>query len=352
VLVVIAIIGTLVGLLLPAVQAAREAGRRTECQNNLRQIGIAILGHVTTHGIFPTGGAYSNPKIEHFIADGLPLAADKQGLGWPYQILPYIEKNDVREQYVTQTDLQAVPMAFYVCPSRRTGKAIVGGKQVFLIDYASAQPCTAQCPGGSPNCPNPVPRYNPKDSDPTDPTNYEVNWPSFWGGMNMNSTQQAAYQVYDGVIVRTPWLRHDPRFHHGAGGGEFLKGNPSPITPAKLRDGASKTLMLGEKYVRSDLHDGGSISDDRGWSDGWDPDIVRSTCFAPLPDSSGHQFEAFGAGDIYGKEKDVMNFGSSHAAGFYGLYADGAVHLINYNVDVVVFNALGSRAGNEVVPEL
>jgi hypothetical protein len=167
----------------------------------------------------------------------------------------------------------------------------------------------------------------------------------------MNSMEQGPNQVYDGVIVRSPWLQHDPRFTHGGPSGEVLKGNPGPTTMAKIRDGASKTFMIGEKYVRSDLHEGGSLSDDRGWADGWDPDTVRSTCYPPLSDGGGFQFQSSGVDDIFGHDKDVVYFGSSHPGVFNGVYADGSVHGVSYDIDVVVFNALATRAGAEITPE-
>jgi prepilin-type N-terminal cleavage/methylation domain-containing protein len=274
-LVVIAIIGMLVALLLPAVQAAREASRRTHCRNNLRQIGLAMQSHVAALGVFPTGGAGSFPRIENYLSGGKPLGPDKQGLGWAYQILPYLEGGAIRG-LVRQAQLQAASIPLYSCPSRRSGATTLGGQPVSLIDYASAQPCTAGCFTGSPGCPDPAPRYNPRDAAPITPEGYEKNWPSVWGGVNNAFRLQEHHQVYDGVIVRSPWRRNDPLLTHGApGGGEFLNGAPKPVSISQISDGASNTFLLGEKYVRADSYEGGGSSDDHGWSEGWDTDVVR-----------------------------------------------------------------------------
>jgi len=365
-LVVIAIIGILVALLLPAIQAAREAARRTQCKNQLKQIGLGIQNHVDSYKVFPTGGAVIYPKIEDYVVgsavggvvtNGKPLGPDKQGLGWAFQILPYLEEGAIHG-IVTQDQLQAATISLYVCPSRRTGSQAQSdknaeNKQVFLIDYAAAQPCTFQCPAGSPGCPDPTPRFNPLDAVPITPAKYEINWPSIWGGKdpNMNNKQQGNYQVYDGVIVRSPWRRTTPPSTPGNPGGTFLKGAPMPTSFAKISDGTSKTLVIGEKYVRSDMYEGGGYSDDHGWSEGWDPDAIRSTCFQPYQDSDGYQFVADGAADIFGHDKDIVYFGSAHTGGFNCAYADGSVHTLNYDIDVVLFNALGTRAGEEVIAE-
>jgi len=353
-LVVIAIIGTLVALLLPAIQAARESARRSHCQNNLRQIGLAMQNHVDSYGVFPTGGAESSPKIENYVVGGKAFGPDKQGLGWAYQILPYLEEGSVHD-IVKQDQLQAAVIPLYVCPSRRNVSAAkvnaanLGGKQVFLIDYAAAQPCTVECPAGSPDCANPH-HYDPRDSVPLTPTIYEVNLPSLWGGKNMNFKLQAHNQVYDGVIVRSAWRRDDPLYTHGTpGGGVFLTGVPQPTKFAKITDGTSKTFVLGEKYVRSDLYEGGGTSDDHGWGEGWDPDIIRSTCFQPYQDSDGFQFQSLGPDDIFGAEKDVIYFGSAHPGGFHGMFADGSIQTLRYDIDMAIFNALATRAGNEVI---
>jgi prepilin-type N-terminal cleavage/methylation domain-containing protein len=355
-LVVIAIIGVLVGLLLPAIQSAREAARRSQCQNNLRQIGLAMHNHVDSLGVFPTGGAGIYPKIENYLSNGKPYGAEKQGLGWAYQILPYLEEKSLLG-FTKQADLQAAPIPIYVCPSRRSvsmaqvSAVDLGGKQVFLIDYAAAQPCTVECPTGSPGCPDPPPRYDPRNSAPLTPETYELNWPSLWGGRNMAARQQDHYQVYDGVIVRSPWRRLDPLFTHGAEGGDFLTDSPRPISIARVADGTSKTFMLGEKYVRSDTYGGGGASDDHGWSEGWDTDVIRSTCFQPYQDSDGYQFQSLGSDDIFGRDKDVVYFGSAHPGGFHGVYADGSVRTLNFDIDVVAFNALATRSGDELIVE-
>jgi prepilin-type N-terminal cleavage/methylation domain-containing protein len=347
-LVVIAIIGVLVALLLPAIQAARESARRSECQNNLRQIGVAIHNHVDSYGVFPTGGSGTYPKIENYLVNGKPFGPEKQGLGWAYQIVAYLDEGSL-QGILKQAQLQGAVIPVYACPSRRTGIANFGGKQVFLIDYAAAQPCTVGCKAGSPECPDPVPRYNPRGSVPISPANYELNWPSFWGGTNMNNEQQGPYQIYDGVIVRSPWLWIDPLLSHGGPGGRFLEDVPRPTRFAKITDGTSKTFMLGEKFVRSDLYGGGGSSDDHGWTEGWDPDTIRSTCFQPRQDSDGFQFQSLGVDDIFGSVKDVIYFGSAHSGVFNGIYADGSVQTLSYEIDIVLFNALATRAGGEVI---
>ena len=91
-LVVIAIIGILVGLLLPAVQAAREAARRMSCQNNLKQIGLAIHNYESTYKRIPVAIMGSNPRL------GQTRSFDDDGYGWLVSILPFIEQSSLYNQ--------------------------------------------------------------------------------------------------------------------------------------------------------------------------------------------------------------------------------------------------------------
>ena len=119
-LVVIAIIAMLVSLLLPAVQAAREAARRTQCINGLKQMGLAILNYESAKAEFPTGG--SEPWHNEGGADSI----HSKGYGWMVQILPFIEDGALQAVSAgygegdKHRDLQVrkTPVPMYFCPSR------------------------------------------------------------------------------------------------------------------------------------------------------------------------------------------------------------------------------------------
>jgi prepilin-type N-terminal cleavage/methylation domain-containing protein len=368
-LVVIAIIGVLVALLLPAVQAAREAARRAQCSNQLKQIGLAMQNHVSAQGVFPTGGNMPNPDIANYTTGGrnnpgTPFGAAKQGLGWPYQILPYLEQNAIKN-ITTQLKIQESAVPGYFCPSRRNAEKIaVSGGFTTLMDYAGAHPMTYQCHNG--------PSSLKYDITKTVPYNGAVSYApalqSYWCGSNGASRDNS---VSDGVLVRTPWRIIPPTGASTINGqckdcglatatapsrGELVQGTSPPVKPGQISDGTSNTLLVSEKLVRSDLYAGNltetgasSWSDDRGWSDGWDPDTIRFTGIQPIPDNSGICFATATQRFCTGNSTEVFFFGSAHTSGINSVFADGSVHAISYDVDGILFNNLGTRNGEDSV---
>jgi prepilin-type N-terminal cleavage/methylation domain-containing protein/prepilin-type processing-associated H-X9-DG protein len=353
-LVVIAIIGVLVALLLPAVQAAREAARRTQCMNHLKQIGLALENHVSALGVYPTAGNSPNPLIEDYqtgtrTSPGRPNGPAKQGLGWAYQILPFLEQGAIKG-IVTQPQLQQASVPGYFCPSRRSAEKVTGvGGLTTLMDYAAAHPMTYRWISVSQQ---PTDKHDITKTAPFQgAASYNELYRAYWCGSN---GQPFANAVSDGVIVRTPWKLTAPAKAATPPMGEVVPGMSAPCKPGKISDGASNTLLISEKIVRADLYAGNitdvgtaSWSDDRGWSDGFDPDTVRTTGTPPVSDSDGLCFTAATARFCTGNSSEVFFFGSAHSTGVNSVFADGSVHLISYNVDGILFNALGTRNGEE-----
>lgn len=333
-LVVIAIIGILVALLLPAVQAAREASRRSQCSNNLKQIGLAVLNHESARRTYPTGGDLPWPLIENYLADsqsvgnsaqrrGPANGPESQGLGWPYQILPYIEGGAVTG-IVNQTQLNEVSVPMYNCPSRRGKTQWVGAKSLgtWLIDYAAVTPG----------------RTVPASIS-------ELDEGDFWGWSDTNlcngkgENNPCVNRVrprlsFHGIIVRTDWdINKSP---------PTSLGNTKPTRVAQVTDGTSKTMMISEKRLHPERYEtGDDWHDDRGWTAGWDGDTVRATYYPLGPDVSS------AAANI-----DDRNYGfclgSAHSAGVHAVFGDGSVHHIAYDVDPIVLNYLGQRDDGQI----
>jgi prepilin-type N-terminal cleavage/methylation domain-containing protein len=127
-LVVIAIIAILIGLLVPAVQRVRAAASLAQCQNNLKQIGLAFHSHHDVHRCFPTGGwNWSTPP---YYKNGQPAVGAEQRAGWGFQILPFIEQDAVWKGGMAETDFDrallamATPIAVFFCPTRRAPQTV------------------------------------------------------------------------------------------------------------------------------------------------------------------------------------------------------------------------------------
>ena len=340
-LVVIAIIGVLVALLLPAVQAAREAARRTQCTNQVKQIMTAMLNHQSARQVFPSGGITPWPNIEDYLngPGGSPYGPEKQGLGWAFQVLPYLEQTaafNIKDQEM----LAGTPVSMFNCPSRRgptrwTGIDPVTGVSPYLMDYAAAVPYPSNSFKGLPPG-RPAPWYRiPSGSE--DPLGCRED--SLWGNgaiphpVHADSIEPpedlSKWYGYWGVIVRSNMVVR--------GSQQILTGYYTPISFAQIEDGSSNTFVVGEKRLIPSQYDTGEWHDDRGWTGGWDPDGLRSTICAFGPDKENN------GGNI------GFQFGSAHHGGMVTGFADGSVHFLNYEIDHEIFNNLAHRSDGSVV---
>jgi hypothetical protein len=229
-----------------------------------------------------------------------------------------------------------VPM--YFCPSRRAPtrwsnpvRPPGSEEQFWLIDYAGVTP-------------------GKQDLVDNPPSNFP-GWlfiGDFFGWHPTNrcrlSQTSCLYRIIDeldfhGIIVRTDFSLHvsPPR----------PVGNTPPTTFAQITDGASKTLMVAEKRVPPFSYDaGGHGADDCGWADGWDYDTMRATWYPIGRDTSLEEFQQEWPGLDMG-----FCLGSAHSFGIHGLFGDGSVRSISYDIDRVTLNRLGNRDDGDMVDE-
>ncbi len=361
-LVVIAIIGILVALLLPAVQSAREAARNTQCKNNLKNIGLSMQNFYDIYGQFPTGGTFPGANIENYLVDtpsqpnpalrrGPANGPLKQGLCFLYQILPFLEEGAIAD-IVQQADLQRYDIKLYTCPSRRT--PIKGPAGVSLVDYAAPVPAPARSEIG-----DTINQYFAEGLKPQ-PASDPFMGTSFWGcrtcgsgvpGINLvKGMANAGTPVqFRGVIQRTDW---DVVSTGGAQVGRHT-GFTKKMTFAKITDGASKTMVVSEKWVHPNFYDGAAgdwrnAGDDAGWADAWDCNNMRSTMIPILPDGQGELPPQEPSQNGSCSWNFHFRFGAAHPGGINAVYADGSVHVINYDVDQETLNRLAHRFDGEV----
>ena len=348
-LVVIAIIGTLVGLLLPAVQAARESGRRSVCQNNLKQIGLAILNHHDAKKCFP----YATDKW----GDGKSSAFMK------HAILPYIEEDklyskmmadpkfytDIANITVDGKDLGQFRINAYSCPSDpygpKSGPGLsLQGHTGYVANYAAS--------GGGRN------------------VSGSVDWSPGWQACKCVSTWGATY--FDGSPTGASWPNIFKAF------GLYKKdvwgqgmGSNGPLTvtdsgdlkrwPASkiplITDGLSKTIFVGELLVSQ------RENSEQGWHTtttgaGWNNGDGELTTVIPLNYDTRARRPGANA-DFAGADGCAANcnyatnngFKSAHQGGVTFAMGDGAVRFIAEAIDMWTLQRLGACTDGQNVGE-
>lgn len=351
-LVVIAIIAVLIALLLPAVQQAREAARRTQCRNNLKQMGLAFHNHESTWKFFPTGGWgrmwYADPNRGH---------DEKQPGGWMYNVLDYMEQTGLRNIGVglkpsdagfapamIQTMGMSVPA--FVCPSR--------GKRTFIVN---GWPDAAGADGAG--------YYNVPMTGLTVTVagwDYVVNGGNVMGttGTARRGGQPSPEGPRKGTAADVYSLSDAFIATGNCGGatancGHLHNGVSAQFSKVKVRDiidGTSNTFMVGEKYIARDLYNTGSLQESAAQFGGFADDNASwtgNTSIAGGPTSTPLFPQQDRAGVEY--TNGTQTFGSSHVASMNMLMCDGSVRGLSYNIDAKTFQALGGRDEGTVVGE-
>jgi len=305
-LVVIAIIAVLVGMLLPAVQSAREAARRQSCGNNLKQIALGAILHESVHKHFPTGGwGWS------WLGDPDLGFSEQQPGGWVFGILPFIEQQNLRDIGAGESFLQkrqsrlrlaASPVAMFKCPTR---------PRPYLSTY---QPGT----NGFSNM-----------EEPASPTlmmrgDYAINA----GSQPRNEIYRGPSTLAEGNAPSYSWPSVSD--HNG------MCYQRSVVRAASVTDGLSKTILVGEKYVDpARYNDGRSAAENSNLFTGYENDNHRVTSDPPFRDTHGLDLQ--------------LIFGSAHPGSVGLALCDGSVRFTSFVVDQPVWWALGGRADGFVV---
>jgi len=298
-LVVIVIIAILVSLLLPAVQSAREAMRRLQCKNQLRQVGLAMRQHETKRGYFPHG-TYNLLDSTHRTPEPYNNMQDRRC--WMHDLLPHLEYGAMYDEFDEYMETHASALGF--------------------PEHDTVIP-TLMCP-----------------SDPTSPKLH-----TFWGG------------------IGTPTQGFSGNYIVSAGSSFFNEGGEqnsvdldgllfavSRVTLAQIRDGASNTTLCSELILSpdTDSHDirgryynpahGGVLFSTRLPPNNMVPDQLNWCAFHPVPE----------APCIWTGTNMFVSVRSFHTGGVNVTMADGSVHFVSDAIDPPLFKALGSRDGGEV----
>ncbi len=297
-LVVITIIGILMSLLLPAVQQVRQAARRVQCKNHLKQMGLAALSHEESQKHLPSGGWgwHWGP-----IADR--GHGPRQPGGWVYHLLPYVEQQNVFDlgsglqgdelREANRRRLET-PIPIFNCPSRRAAETYPN----FIFIFMSEMPTEVARTDYAVNCGSQSANQWGTFPNTLESGDNSFSWPDTTGLTGI-SFQRSKVRIED------------------------------------IKDGNSNTILIGEKYVSIYEYDTGTgAADNENMYVGWDNDNYRTTRVPPLQDTNTFSSN---------------QFGSAHIGSAQFVFCDGSVHSVSYSVDRETFNNLGHRRDGGII---
>ncbi len=317
-LVVIAIIGILIALLLPAIQAAREAARRLECKNHLKQISLGCLNHESSLHFFPTGGWgwgwMGDPDLGF---------AKRQPGGWIFNILPYIDMKSLynmskglsgANKVNANNALYRTPISLFNCPTRRP-----------VIVYPNAAYMAGQNPGQYGSLTQGAGRGD-----------YAINAGTYFtsdGGTGYNQYGYGPGSLAQGLDPNYNWPDNSFRGASlvppalGPQGADGISHERSIVSMKEISDGLSHTYLVGERYLNPDDYNTGldwadnsclytGFEDDNFRASGWEPPPAGAGpgYFPPERDRRGYaNTVAFGSAHTRGMERRLLRwFGSQH----------------------------------------
>ena len=334
-LVVITIIGILIALLLPAVQAAREAARRLQCSNNLKQIGLGLHNYHAAHGAFPYGGAYNEGAGNCNYAPGV---STRHGHNWRVHILPFTENAALYDSIPSISapygdafrDLWAplpqhkVAIPMFYCPSE-TGPQLRTG---VWVNYWAANPTDGEAALSS---------YRGSAGNV-----------SHWGhGAAIESCGLCAgggCPCDTGLHATNNGGSHFAYCQKNDASLGMLWANPTSVRIRDVTDGTSNTLFVGESTY-AEFGGGLGCPELSHWLAPWS---VSGTPYGINMDYPNTDILPGGvrAGFLTG-----CGFRSRHPGGAQFLLADGSVRFISETINMLTFSALGTKAGGEVIGE-
>jgi len=353
-LVVIAIIAVLIGLLLPAVQAAREAARRIQCVNNMKQIGLAFANYESAQLSFPLGAVSGTTGA----GQGWGAELNNNIVSWVAITLPYFEQSPIYNALNLSLKqgnglyLPAFATAWYTrigvlsCPSDGSNTGFRGDANSGGGPTANYATTAAPFPPGQPTGTRLVPVMN-----------YAV---SFGDNYCVGCNNSPGYTTETPTTKWPPLPGDPPRIGWPGEQGTYLdiNCNASASSPGALRgmfdvndsqkvaiadvtDGLSNTISMGEL-----------IPANRADNNVWEYNGIGHGTTVPMNFFTPLVFDGFGSTADGWKHRGSYtntNFQSRHPGGCNFLFADGSVKFLKQTIALTTFCALGSRAGGEIV---